>query len=520
MLSFQLNTLFNFYQLRDETIKELGVKLAEQDKKIAALQDEIAQLKELLKLQKHRRFGKKSEAHATDKEENPPPDKSITVAAHTRKKAGRLLSTDHLPHFQTIYDLAEHEKTCVACHGNLHKIGEEKTSQLEIIPTRYCVVEHIQMKYACRQCETIKTAEKPLAPIPKAIAGASVLADVIVNKYQFHQPLYRQSKMMLNEGLTIPDNTLGNWMIACAELLKPVYQALWSILNSRYLQVDETPVKILEPNKKGYLWTYYAPHVGNARGLIAFELSETRSATIAESRLRDFNGLLQTDAYGGYKALRKRKGIVGLGCLTHARRKFDEVIKISHDKDGVAAKFLGLLKPLYELEAMMREKKLGFRTRKRLRQKIAWPQMKLIHRFLRETKPKVPPKSKLGQAIQYTLTQWPYLFAYLRHGEAEIDTNGVENKIREIALGKKNWLFIGNTTSGQMHAIFYSLVLSSQLNGINPRVYLHYLLTKVHELRRNELDPITLLPQLIDKNDLQKFIDERMEFAKKMLSDT
>ena len=235
MLSFQLNTLLNFYQLRDETIQELGKKLAEQDKKIAALQEEIAQLKELLKLQKHRRFGKKSETHAPDKDKNPPPEKTITVTAHTRKKAGRLLSTEHLPHFQNVYDLQEHEKTCVTCHGILHKIGEEKTSQLEIIPTRYCVVEHIQMKYACRHCETIKTAQKPLATIPKAIAGASVLTDVIVNKYQFHQPLYRQSKMMLNEGVTIPDNTLGNWMFACAELLKPVYQALWCILKSNYL---------------------------------------------------------------------------------------------------------------------------------------------------------------------------------------------------------------------------------------------------------------------------------------------
>jgi len=165
----------------------------------------------------------------------------------------------------------------------------------------------------------------------------------------------------------------------------------------------------------------------------------------------------------------------------------------------------------------MREAGLDHRTRKRLRQKIAFPILKNIRRWLRSIKNKVLPKSKLGTAISYTMKQWPYLVAYLRHGMAEIDTNYVENKIRDIALGKKNWLFIGNEECGKIHALWYTLIISAIINDLNPRVYIHYLLTKVHQLRRKEIDPVSLLPDRIDIKELELLALEQIEFGRKVL---
>jgi len=360
-------------------------------------------------------------------------------------------------------------------------------------------------------------APKEPAPLPKALAGSSVLTEVLINKYQYHLPLYRQSKMMASLGVMVPDNTLGNWVMQIGLALMKLYDAFWgAILVGRYLQVDETPVKVLKPEKKGYLWSYFAPWVG--KGLIVFELSLTRSGSVAEKRLESFKGLLQTDGYNGYQRLREREDIDGLGCITHARRKFSEVVKITKNHEGIAAQAIERLRPLYELEAKMREWGHGFHTRKRLRQKIAWPILKDFHAWLKKTLPHVPPKSQLANAISYSLNQWPYLIKYLRHGMAEIDTNWVEGEIRNIALGKKNWLFIGHENSGKIHALFYSLILSAILNGLNPRLYLHYLITKVHDLRRGLIDPMSLLPHTIDQTVLKKFADTLLHDAKKILA--
>ena len=179
-------------------------------------------------------------------------------------------------------------------------------------------------------------APKPPAPLPKCAAGASFLTDILVNKYQAHLPLYRQSTLMKNENFCVPDNTLGNWVMQSGKALWIMMEALWEILKSDYLQVDETPVKVLASEKQGYVWTYFAPHIGPGKGLVVFEFSETRSGKVAEERLKNFVGLLQTDGYGGYNGLRKPTTITGFGCITHARRKFHDALKVSGDKKGIA----------------------------------------------------------------------------------------------------------------------------------------------------------------------------------------
>ena len=489
--------------------------------KIASLEEENARLREQLQLAQQRHFGKKRDT--VEAPVNPELSENTyqTVASYSRKKkpksCGRLIDLSSLPHHYFLHDLAEADKICSGCHNPLHFVEKETPEgQLEILPQRFYVAVHVRYKYGCYACETIKMAPKEPAPIPKALAGGSVLTEVLINKYQYHLPLYRQSKIMASLGVLVPDNTLGNWVMQIGSGLIKLYDAFWdAILSSGYLQVDETPVKILKPEKKGYLWSYFAPWVG--QGLIVFELSLTRSAEVAEKRLAPFKGLLQTDGYNGYQGLRKREDIDGLGCITHARRKFSEVVKITKNSQGVAAEAIERLKPLYELEARMREREYSFHTRKRLRQKIAWPILKAFGSWLKKTIPSVPPKSQLAKAIQYSLNQWSYLIKYLRHGQAEIDTNWVEGEIRNIAIGKKNWMFIGNKSSGQVHSIFYSLVLSALLNKLNPRLYLHFLLSKIHDIRRGTIDPITLLPHTINQNELSVFASKLFADAKKVL---
>jgi len=507
----ELQIAYSLTCLENNTLRE----------RVASLEDEVMRLKELLKLQQDRLFGKSSEANLgkNDTEANPSnsePIDLITVASHSRKKRGpRTLDTTGLPRHMVIHDLTQEQQIC-NCGNPLHFVRKDISEQLEIIPTRYCIIEHIRMIYGCRTCDTIKMAPKPPAPLPKAIAGPSLLTDVILGKYQYHLPLYRQSKIMQSFGVDILDKTLANWVMSCGEGLLKIYDALWIALQTRYLQVDETPVKVLEPNKKGYIWTYFAPNVG--KGLVVFEFSETREGSVASLRLKDFKGLLQTDAYSGYNELRNREDVVAFGCFSHARRKFAEVVKIKTDYNGIAAQMIERMKPLYELEARMKDMNATHRLRKNLRQKITRPITKEIHKWLRSVQPRVPPKSKLGKAIAYTLKQWPYLIGYLRHGMAEIDTNHVENKIREIALGKRNWLFIGNKASGKIHAFWYSLIISAIINALNPRLYVHFLLTKIHDLRLGTIDPVTLLPDRIDRLELQKFANEQIEFAREIFN--
>lgn len=501
--------------------------------RITCLEQGMERFKEQISLMQHQLFGKKSEKNTSREQESTvDPNTSTTdphaaentriiVARHTRKKGvkskGRLVDTSALSRHQFYHDLAEGDKQCRVCQEALVKAGQDVSEQLEIVPARLYVAEHIRYKYICRKCECWVMSPKPPAPIPKALAGGSLITDIVVNKYQYHLPLYRQSKIFLNEGAVIPDNTLAHWITQTGEGLMPVLEAAWKVLlSTRYLQVDETPVKMLHPDQTGYVWVYLAPRVG--KGLIIFDFHLTRSGSIPEERLSTFKGLLQTDGYGGYKTLRQREHVTGCGCLTHARRKFDEVLKISKNKKGLAAEVLERLKPVYALEDRMRTMQVNDHTRKRLRQKYAWPLLKALHSWIKKNKSSVPGRSKLSTAIQYFLNQWPYIIRYLRHGSVEIDTNWVENDIRPLALGRKNWLFVGHTDSAKIHGLWYSLIISAVKNDINPRTYVHYLLTKIHDIRTKVIDPATLLPHNIDRAELKIFAEKQLLLAKEVLN--
>lgn len=521
---------------KDKEIKELRVLLKTYDTKIITLEEENSKLKEensklqeQLYLMQHLNFGKKSEANIsaptesteTNNPEEPP--ELQTVSSYTRvknkKSCGRLVDTKNLLRHKIYHDLSEEEKTCKCCNNILYKIGEDVSEQLELFPAKLYVVEHVRSKYCCRTCNSIVMSPKPTAPIPKSLAGASLITDIIINKYQYHLPLYRQTKILKSYNVFIPDNTLGNLVMQAGRNLMPIYEALWeSIINSNYLQVDETPVKILNPDKKGYLWTYFAPLIG--KGLVIYELALTRESQVVENRLADFKGLLQTDGYSGYNGLKKSEYITSLECMSHVRRKYYDVIKVTKNNTGIAAEMLEKLKPLYALESKMRENGVSFHTRKRLREKYAKPLLREIYKWLNQVKTQVPPKSKLMEAIKYTLNtdRWKSLNVYLRHGKAEIDNNWIENKNRPIGLGRRNWLFMGNEKSGIINALLFTLTESALINNLNPRIYIHYLLTKSNSIRQKTIDIKTLLPHTIDHTVLKKFAAEQMNIAKEVFN--
>lgn len=510
-----------------DKISQLEITLEEALKRIQWFEEQH-------RLMKQRQFGKRSEVLSHLQEEmifnadetpaiptidaDTATTETITYTRQKANKIGRRMDTSLLPRLQALYDLSTEEKHCKECQGELHKICDEVSEQIETIPRQTYVVEHIHPQYGCRTCETVTSAVKPVAPIPKCMAGASLLTDVVVSKYEYHLPLYRQSQIFKGTGIDIPDNTLGNWVMQAGEVLRPLDAALEEEIGSApYLQVDETPVKILEPEKKGYMWCYLSPL--SPHKLIRFRFDLSRSSNVVKQDLGRFTGLTQTDGYAGYHVIRESQPMKSFGCMAHARRKFVEVVKLgSHKSTGKAEEALTYFAALYRIEEKARQQQLSFAERKLLRQQEAIPVVDTLKRWLIQTKAQVPPQSAIGRAIEYTLKQWTYLVAYVEQGEVEIDNNWVENQIRPFALGRRNWLFVGNEGSAQIGALFYSLIQSAKLNNLNARSYIHYLLTQVHALRRKEVSAKDLLPHRIDPLLLKAFAEQEYQKTKKLLN--
>lgn len=490
------------------TLQKTEQKLQTAEQQLQEFKSKVKWYEEQMRLAKLHRFGRKSEAHICQGElfdempeqeglEEKVETEEITYNRRKKKTKGRNIDLSKLPHEQHIHDLTEEEKIC-SCGKKMECIGEDVTKQVECEPSKLRVVEHIQKKYACKPCGKLKESKRPESPLPKSIATASLLSEVIIKKYEHHIPLYRQSKIFRQEGIELPDNTLGNWMMQCGDILKPLKEALWgSISSTNVLQADETTVKVLTEKKKGWMWAYHGCDPGNR--FIIFEYKNSRAGAAVNERLVDYEGILQTDGYSGYNALRNKTEVITIGCWAHCRRKFAAIVKISK-KPGSAHKVVKLINKLYKIEREAKAQGLDFAGRQKLRRKEAALVLEDLYKLLVELKQKTLPKSALGEAVTYGLNQWSELKIYVDHGAAEIDNNWVENQIRPFAIGRKNWLFTGNERGANVAALFYSLIQSCRLNKINARKYLIYVLNQTHRMRRKEVDTKSLLPQFIDRN--------------------
>ena len=458
---------------------------------------------------KSKRYGKSSEKTSAKQlslfdeddtctqEETSPEKETLT---YTRKKPQRKkpLDTTHLPREKRFIDLNSQE---CDCGQTLVKLGEESREELVFQPAKLYVIEHIRPKYTCRHCNTIKQAPPVLLPINKSKASASLLTTIILNKYKYHLPFYRQSKWFKQYGLSLSDQTIASWVMKAADQLSPLGEAFWGALSKvKALQADETPVKVLRPEKKGYMWLYHSYLPGQRFILFDFHLS--RSSKAVNHRLENFKGLLQTDGYSGYNTQRQREGIISLGCWDHARRKFVDVVKAAgKSKGGKADMVLAKIGKLYALERELKGQSSA--DRQSLRQKKARPILDGLYQFLQKIH--APPKSLLGIAVTYCVNQWSDLTRYVDYGDAELSNCWIENQVRPFAVGKRNWLFVGNEASAKKAALLYSLIQSCELNGINPGDYLMTVLNQVHAMRRKTVNPSTLLPHTIDQSSLISF---------------
>jgi transposase len=368
------------------------------------------------------------------------------------------------------------------------KLGEEVTEELDWKPAKFIKRLYIRPKYA--KAERIVIAPLPARLIEKGLPGAALMAQVLIGKYEDHQPLYRQQKIYERSGVKLSRQTMGGWVEVAADWVSPIYREMkQGLVGGNYLQADETPIRYLDPDvkgksQKGWLWTYAHP-----QGDVVFEWNISRSREGPRQFLKDFKGKLQTDGYGVYESLAtERNGeLVLIGCWAHARRGFHEAL----GEGRAAAWVVGQIGQLYAIEKALREQPAGPNLRAAVRAWQSRPVLARLRRAMEIIRRRVLPQSLLGQAVDYALKRWEALTRYVDVGHLEIDNNRCENAIRPTAIGKKNFLFIGHPEAGQRSAIIYSILGSCRRLGINPAEYLQDLFERLPKAKTSEIKALT-----------------------------
>jgi transposase len=386
---------------------------------------------------------------------------------------------------------------CGACGGGLHCIGEEISEKLDLKPVEFFVRKTIRPKYACRTCETITMAPTLPAIIERGIAAPGLLAHMLISKYADHIPLNRLIGMLLRSGVELPISTLSEWVGACGVALQPLVDALRDELNrSRVTHADETPVQMLAPGngktKTAYLFAYRRGEIGE-KPIIVFDFATSRSGSNARRFLEHYGGALVVDDYAGYKHLFQTTPMRELACWAHVRRNYFELHQAN--KSTIAAEALTRIAALYDVERAARDQSM--QARHDYRQQYAKPKVEALFDWLTQLRPTVNNSAASAKAIDYLLRRKPAFTAYLDDGTFPIDNNPVENVIRPIALGRKNWLFAGSETAGQRAANIMSLIQTAKANGHDPHAYLRDVLARLpsHKNSRiGELLPHTWQP--------------------------
>jgi transposase len=425
------------------------------------------------------------------------PASAKPVPTPTRTAAARPVRQALPAHLETERVVLEPEEVKQQPEG-WRKLGEEVTEELDWKPAKFIKRLYVRPKYA--KAERIVIAPLPARLIEKGLPGAALMAQVMISKYEDHQPLYRQRKIYERCGVKLAQQTMGGWVEAAADWLSPIYREMQrGLIGGNYLQADETPIRYLDRDVKGksqqgWLWTYRHPH-----GDVVFEWNVSRSREGPRQFLKEFKGKLQTDGFGVYESLaRERNGeLILIGCWAHARRGFHEALA----EGRAAAWIVGQIGQLYAAEKALREHRAGPALRAAVRAWQSRPVLARLRRALEIIRRRVLPKSLLGQAIDYTLNRWEALNRYVDDGHLEIDNNLCENAIRPTALGKKNFLFIGHPDAGQRSAVIYSLLGSCRRLDINPAEYLQDVFERLPKATTSQIKSLTPAAWLKAKRD-------------------
>ena len=457
---------------------------------------EIAYLQEQLKLLRHHRFGASSDKVSPDQVPLFPLDETeyatcleessnqpIEIKPHQRKKPKRLSLSKDLPRQRIELDLQDDEKHCPCCQAELTKITDDITEKVEYQPARLTVKEYARAKYACKACDGhIQRAALPPMILPKSIFSASLLAYLIVSKFADSLPLYRQERMFERLGFTLPRSTQCRGLLKTAEQLKPIIACMVDTIRAGPCIATDDTILPLQNDIDGRgrvidarLWIY-AGGPPDKPPLYVFEFTRSRSQTGPQAFLSGYKGYLLADGYPGYNIVFRENEVQHVACMAHCRRKFVETVK-SATKTHRAHEAIAFIKQLYHIEAQV--KTLPYEQRAAYRQIHAVPILDRFEHWLQQTHQGVTDRSNLGKAVKYTLNLWPALTRYTQENYLSIDNNDAERHIRSVALGRKNFLFVGSERGGEAAAIYYSLVESCRSYNIN---VLHYFMDVLERL--------------------------------------
>lgn len=397
----------------------------------------------------------------------------------------------HLPREQVVHAAA---CACPDCGGQLKKIGEDVSEQLEFIPEHFKVIRHVRPKFACGKCATLVQAPAPTRPIDKGLAGPGLLAHVAVSKYLDHLPLYRQSEIYARQGVDLDRSTLADWIGCISRLVSPLAELVGRYVTAAAkVHADDTTVPVLDPGrgktKTGRLWVYVRddrPAASLDPPAAYYRYTPTREGRHPCEHLKDFTGTLQADGFSGFDGLYEDGRVREAACWAHARRKFYDLYVAT--KSPLADEALRRIGKLYEIEAEIRGRPPD--ERKRVRQEHAGALLEQLQQWLQGTLNTVSAKSELAGAIAYALKRWTALSRYRDDGTVEIDNNAAERALRGPVLSRKNFLFAGADSGGERAAVLYTLLESAKLNGLNPEAYLRFVLERIAEQPINRLDEL------------------------------
>jgi transposase len=406
----------------------------------------------------------------------------VVVKVVERRKPARRPLPEHLPRERILYP---GPAACPCCGGALHKIGEDVTEMLELIPRQWKVIQHVREKFSCRSCESITQPPAPSHPIERGRAGPMLLAQVLYSKYCLHLPLNRQSASYAHEGIELSISTLADWVGACAATLMPMVLLIRAhVFAAERIHADDTTVPVLAAGKTrtGRLWTYVRddhPFAGPDPPAAAFFYSPDRGGEHPQEHLANYAGLMQADAYAGfnklYHASRKPGPIIEAACWAHARRKFFDLARLQ--KAPIAIEAVERIDALFAIEREIN----GLTPQERLavRSERSRPLIVELEAWLHEQRGKLSSKSDTAKAINYSLKRWPALTRFLDDGRLCMSNNAAERTLRCVVVGRHNWTFAGSDEGGRRAAAMYTLIETAKLNDIDPQAWLAGVLARL-----------------------------------------
>jgi transposase len=456
------------------------------------IQREIAQLE--LKLEELEATKSEAEARAEAVPTPEPPAQSAPAAARTKQKARRKFS-EKLPRTTVLHEPPQACPT-PGCDGTWRTVGEDVTEVLKYIPGHFEVERHVRPAVSCRKCETMVQAPMPALPIPRGQADAGLLAHVAIAKYCDHLPLYRQAEIYARDGVDLDRSLLADWIGKMAWLLRPLAEKIAEhVMAGGVIHADDTPVQVLAPGrgktKTGRFWVYLRderPHRGLAPPAALYRYTPDRKGEHCRAHLATFGGYLHADGYAGYGKLYQRGAgtpgpVTEIACWSHARRQFFDIYETNGSP--IAKEALDKIGELFDIERPIAVQPA--KVRQQVRAELAKPKLEALASWLDAQLQRIPGRSELAGAIRYARHRWVALTRYIDDGRLEISNNAVENAIRPIGIGRKNWLFAGSDSGGERAATFYTILRTATLNGLEPEAYLREVLACIGEYPINRI---------------------------------